>query len=76
MSDGTIRRRIGDIPDNIEKIVSSKIKDSHIGICITMDESTDIGGKTQLLAFVRISKNDKNNGTIFMLQRIRTNHDR
>uniref|UniRef100_A0A0L8GR67 Uncharacterized protein n=1 Tax=Octopus bimaculoides TaxID=37653 RepID=A0A0L8GR67_OCTBM len=50
LSNDTIRRRILDISKNIEDNVQKKLKNSNFAL--TMDESSDISNKSQLLAFV------------------------
>ena len=57
LSDNTIRRRIVDMSANIEKRVSESMKNSKFAIQV--DESTDISGKAQLLAYIRFIHNDE-----------------
>ncbi|XP_014787266.1 zinc finger BED domain-containing protein 5 [Octopus bimaculoides] len=51
LSNDTIHRRILDMLKNIEDNVQKKLKNSNFAL--TMDESTDISNKSQLLAIVR-----------------------
>ena len=51
VSDNTISRRIEDMSENIECNIKSKIL-KHELFTLQVDESTDITGKAQLLAFV------------------------
>ena len=52
MSDNTICRRISDMSQDIESQVIASIKEAKC-FAIQLDESTDITGKAQLLAFIR-----------------------
>ena len=52
LSNNTICRRICDMSANIEDIVISIVKESKI-FAMQVDESTDISGQAQLLAFIR-----------------------
>ncbi|CAJ1099377.1 Hypothetical predicted protein [Octopus vulgaris] len=51
LSNDTISRRILEMSENVEDNVQKKLKNSNFAL--TMDESTDISNKSQLLAFVR-----------------------
>jgi hypothetical protein len=52
MSDNTISRRITLMSNDIESIVTEKLKKQSY-FALQVDESTDISGKAQLLAFIR-----------------------
>ena len=56
LSDNTISRRISDMSSDIESNVLSKMKSCEF-FAFQVDESTDISGKAQLLAFVRFIDN-------------------
>ena len=58
LSNNTICRRICDISANIENTVITSVNKSKI-FAMQVDESTDIGGKAQLLAFIRYVNNEK-----------------
>jgi hypothetical protein len=53
MSDNTISRRITLMSNDIESIVMEKLKKKSY-FALQVDESTDISGKAQLLAFIRL----------------------
>ncbi|XP_066952538.1 protein FAM200B-like [Macrobrachium rosenbergii] len=57
LSDDTIGRRIKDMSSDIEKTVSELMKDKMYAL--QADESTDIGGKSQLLVFIRYIADNK-----------------
>ncbi|XP_023233273.1 protein ZBED8-like [Centruroides sculpturatus] len=57
-SNDTMSRRISNLSIDIEKSVINKIIKSKL-FSLQLDESTDIGGKAQLLAFTRFIKDDK-----------------
>ncbi len=50
VSDNTISRRVDDLPNNISGILSEILQNN--GFALQVNESTDIVGKAQLLAFV------------------------
>ena len=52
VSDSTISRRIHDMSEDIEETVCASVKESEM-FALQVDESTDIGGKAQLSAFIR-----------------------
>jgi len=52
LSDSTISRRISEMSSDVESNVIDKLKNSD-GFSLQVDESTDISGKAQLLAFIR-----------------------
>ena len=52
LSNNTIQRRIVNLSVNIEESVQTKLQ-STLGFSLQVDESTDISGKPQLLAFIR-----------------------
>ena len=54
LSNNTIQRRNVDLSVNIEENVQTKLK-STLGFVLQVDESTDISGKPQLLAFIRFN---------------------
>jgi hypothetical protein len=56
MSDNTISRRIQDMSEDIESHVIADIKEADY-LAFQLDESTDITGKAQLLAFSRFACN-------------------
>ena len=58
LSDDTISRRIVDMSDNIAKKVSLKIKEAGM-YALQVDETTDIGGKAQLLVYSRFIEDEK-----------------
>lgn len=58
MSNNTICRRICDMSADIENTVITSVNKSEI-FAMQVDESTDIGGKAQLLAFIRYVNNEK-----------------
>lgn len=51
VSDNTISRRVDDLSNNISGILSEILQNNNFALQV--DESTDITGKAQLLAFVR-----------------------
>ncbi len=51
VSDTTSSRRVDDLPNNISGILSEILQNKNFALQV--DESTDITGKAQLLAFVR-----------------------
>ncbi|XP_068247904.1 protein FAM200B-like [Palaemon carinicauda] len=57
LSDDTIGRRIMDMSSDIEKTVSELRKDEMFALQV--DESTDIGGNSQLLVFIRYIADNK-----------------
>jgi len=57
LSNNTIQRRIIDMASDIESRVACIIHNTHFALQI--DESTDISGKANLLAFIRFVKEDK-----------------
>ncbi len=57
LSDNTISRRITDMSHNIENSLSEILKCTNFALQV--DESTDITGKAQLLAFVRFENEGK-----------------
>ncbi|XP_076352668.1 zinc finger BED domain-containing protein 5-like [Tachypleus tridentatus] len=57
LSDNTIGRRITNMSVDIEKGVMLKLKAADF-FAIQVDESTDLSGKSQLLAFIRFIEND------------------
>uniref|UniRef100_A0A0P4VZP1 Uncharacterized protein n=1 Tax=Scylla olivacea TaxID=85551 RepID=A0A0P4VZP1_SCYOL len=58
VSDSTISRRIHDMSADIEETVCASVKESEM-FALQVDESTDIGGKAQLSAFIRYIHNVK-----------------
>ena len=58
LSNNTICRRICDMSADIENTVITSVNKSKI-FAMQVDESTDIGGKAQLLAFIRYVNNEK-----------------
>ena len=52
LSNNTIQRHIVDLSANIEETVQTKLQ-STVEFALQVDESTDISGKPQLLAFIR-----------------------
>jgi hypothetical protein len=56
--DSTISRRIINISEDIEEQVIEVIKSGEL-FALQVDESTDISGKAQLMAFVRFIVNSK-----------------
>jgi len=56
LSDNTISRRISEMSGDIKSNVVSKLKTSEL-FALQVDDSTDISGKSQLLAFVRFIDN-------------------
>ncbi|XP_076324424.1 protein FAM200C-like [Tachypleus tridentatus] len=57
LSDNSIRRRIVDMSANIDKRVSESMENSKFAIQV--DESSDISGRAQLLAYVRFISNNE-----------------
>jgi hypothetical protein len=57
LSDNTISRRINDMSHNIENSLYETLRNSNFAL--QADESTDITGKAQLLAFVRFENEGK-----------------
>ncbi len=57
VSDNTISRRLGDLSNNISGILSEILQNNIFALQV--DESTDINGKAQLLAFVRFENEDE-----------------
>jgi hypothetical protein len=53
----TIRRRVQDMSDDIEKNVGEKIEGSN-GLCLQIDESTNINDKCYLIGVIRFINND------------------
>ncbi|XP_063785805.1 zinc finger BED domain-containing protein 5-like [Pseudophryne corroboree] len=58
LSDNTISRRILDMSEDVESQVITKIKEANV-FAFQLDESTDITGKAQLLAFSRFVCNEE-----------------
>ena len=58
LSNNTVCRRISDMSADIENTVITSVKKRKI-FATQVDESTDIGGKAQLLAFIRYVNNEK-----------------
>ena len=57
VSDNAVSRRVDDMSRNISDILSEILK--HAKFALQVDESTDITGKAQLLAFVRFENEGK-----------------
>ena len=57
LSDDTLKRRVYEMDENVEKQLISRINDSDY-FSIQMDESTDVTNKALLLMFVRYCVND------------------
>ena len=74
LSDNTISKWIMDMSVNIKKRVVLKLKAADF-FAIQVYESTDISGKSQLLAFIRFIENDAIVED-FLLQRIAQNNKR
>jgi hypothetical protein len=56
-SDNTVQRRIQDMASDItDQVVEKRSKSKKFSI--QLDESTDIAGKAQLLAYVRVPESD------------------
>lgn len=58
LSNDTIARRIVDLSSDIEKRLVNKVTESKL-FSMQLDESTDVGEKVHLLAFIRIIEEDK-----------------
>lgn len=58
LSDNTIQRRISDMATDVRNQVIEKIKESTF-VSLQFDESTDIGGCAQFVAFVRFESSEK-----------------
>ena len=58
LSNHTIRRRIFDMSTNIQDTVISSVKQSKM-FTMQVDESTDISGKAQLIAFIQFVSDGK-----------------
>ncbi len=63
VSNNTISRRVDDLSNNISCILSEILQNKNFAF--QADESTDITGKAQLLAFVRFE--NENNKKLFLL---------
>ena len=68
VSDNTISRRVDDLSNNFSGILSEILQNNNFALQV--DETTDITGKAQLLAFVRFENEDEimENSLNFALQ--------
>ena len=65
MSNDIIRRHICDMSTGIQDTVISSVKPSKMFL-MQVDESTDISGKAQLVAFIRFVSDEKISDQFFM----------
>ena len=59
LADNTIRRRIRHMSGDIIHQMTNIFKDGNLMFALQLDESTDISGISQILAFVRFIHNEK-----------------
>jgi hypothetical protein len=69
LSDSTISRRIINISEDIEEQVIEVIKSGEL-FALQVDESTDISGKAQLMAFIRFIVNSKIVSQLFCCKKL------
>ena len=75
LSNDTVHRRILEMSSDIEtNVCSNKLQYSNFALQI--DESTDITGKAQLLAFIRFINEDQIVNQFLILQRIKCDYKR
>lgn len=53
LADNTVGRRIQDMSENIEHFVKTRVGETNLMFTIQLDESTDVTGLAQLVAFIR-----------------------
>ena len=70
LSNDTIRRRICDMSTDIQDTVISSVKQSKM-FTMQVDESTDISGKAQLIAFIRFVSDGKISDQFFCCKELK-----
>ena len=70
LSNDTIRRRICDMSTDIQDTVISSVKQSKM-FAMQVDESTDISGKAQLIAFIRFVSDGKISDQFFSCKELK-----
>ena len=70
LSSDTIRRRICDMSTDLQDTVISSVKQSKM-FTMQVDESTDISGKAQLIAFIRFVSDGKISDQFFYCKELK-----